>query len=77
MKHSKYRKITAIEKIICNLIGREEYNVGRIVLSSSILYSLTKKQEHSNSVARKNKNLLIKNKLIINYQSEILFIQIN
>ena len=35
--------IISNEQIICNLIGREEYNIGRIVLSTSILRSLTKK----------------------------------
>ena len=34
-------------------ISREEFNIGRIVFSISILYSLTKKQQHSNSVARR------------------------
>ena len=48
-----------------SLIGREEYNINRIVLLTSILYSLTKKQQHSNSMEQKNRNLLIKNKLII------------
>ena len=42
---------------ICNLIGREEYNIGRIVLSTSIFYSLTKKQQHSNPVAGKYRKL--------------------
>ena len=50
---------------IWNLIGREEYNIARIVLSTSVSYSLTKEQQHSNSVARKDRTLLIKNKLII------------
>ena len=45
-----------------NLIGREEYNIGCIVLSALILYSLTKKQQHSNSMVRKTRNLLIKKK---------------
>ena len=29
-------------KNTCNLIGQNEYNIGRIVLSASILYYLTK-----------------------------------
>ena len=28
---------------ICNLIGREEYNIGCVLLSTSMFYSLTKK----------------------------------
>ena len=55
---------------ICDLIGR-------IVLLTSILYSLTKKQQHSKTVARKSRNLLIKNKLIINSQSKVILIHIN
>ena len=46
-------------KNICNLIGREEYNINLIILLALILYSLTKKQQNSNSVTGKNLNLLI------------------
>ena len=46
-------------KNICNLIGREEYNINLIILLALILYSLTKKQQSSNSVTGKNLNLLI------------------
>ena len=64
-----------------NLIGREEYNIGCIVLSALILYSLTKKtttfefygeknQEFTNQKkTKKNSNkslLLIKNYLYTN-----------
>ena len=35
-------KIMANVQNICHLIGLEEYNIGRIALSTSILYSLTK-----------------------------------
>ena len=31
---------------ICNLIGREEYNIGLIVILTSILYSLTEKSNN-------------------------------
>ena len=46
---------------ICNLIDCEEYNISSIVVL--ILYSLTKK---NNSMVRKNRYILIENKLIIN-----------
>ena len=46
-------------KNICNLIGWEEYNINLIILLALILYSLTKKQQNSNSVTGKNLNLLI------------------
>ena len=46
-------------KNICNLIGREEYNINLTILLALILYSLTKKQQNSNSVTGKNLNLLI------------------
>ena len=61
----------------CILIGREEYNIDRIVISISILYSLTKKQQHSNSVVQKIRKLLIKNKSIINIQIKIILYVIN
>ena len=37
--------ITINVRNICNLIGREEYNIGRIVLSTSIFLYSTKKQQ--------------------------------
>ena len=60
---------------IWNLIGREEYNIGRIILLASTLYSLTKKktsnktQQHWISVAGRDRN--IKNRLMINYQLKV------
>ena len=57
---------------ICNLIGREEYNIGRIVLSDSILYSLTKTTTFNNI-----RKLLIKNKLMFNTQFKIILYIIN
>ena len=54
-------------KNICNLIGREEYNINLTILLALILYSLTKKQQNSNSVTGKNLNLLIYNEAIVNY----------
>ena len=59
------RKAIANVQHICNLTGREEHNFGRITLSISILYSLTKKQKHSNFTVQKNRNLLLKKKLIV------------
>ena len=50
---------------MCNLIGREEYNIVRIVLLASICYSLIKKSTTFEFRGRKNKNLLIQNKLMI------------
>ena len=41
------RKFTVNLQNICNLIDREEYSIGCIVLSISLLYSFTKKQQHS------------------------------
>ena len=38
-------KIIPKAQNICNLISREEYNIGRIVLSTSILHSKRKKQQ--------------------------------
>ena len=35
---------------ICNLIGREEYNVGRIVISVTILHSDQKKKKKLNNI---------------------------
>ena len=58
-------QVIANLKNICNLIGREEFNIGHIVLLALILYSLTKNQQYSKSVSGKNLNLLIKNKSII------------
>ena len=46
-------------KNICNLIGREEYNINLTILLALTLYSFTKKQQNSNSVTGKNLNLLI------------------
>ena len=37
--------IIANAQNICNLISQEERNIGRIVFSTSILYSETKKQQ--------------------------------
>ena len=37
--------IIAKAQNICNLISQEECNIGRIVFSTSILYSETKKQQ--------------------------------
>ena len=34
--------------IIWNLIGRKEYNIDRIILSASILYSLNKQKTKNN-----------------------------
>ena len=54
-----YITIAKIQNI-CNLISREEYNIGRIVFSTSILYSKTKKQQQqftpSFTVKKMNKN---------------------
>ena len=57
---------------ICNLIAREAYNIGRIVLSVGILYSSTKQKRKSTCKTTeatkldfydlKNRNLLIKKK---------------
>ena len=52
---------------ICDMIVPNEFNVGRIVFSVPILHSLIKRQKHSNSVAGKNINLLMKNESIIHY----------
>ena len=56
------KRIVANVKDICNLIGRDEYIIGRILLSVSILYSLNKKQtkknksqQHSISAAGRDK----------------------
>ena len=57
------------EQNICNLIGREIHNIGRIVLSVSILYSLTNTKTLGFR-SRKNRNYLIKNKLITNRQGK-------
>ena len=66
MKHiSILLSIIANLQNICHLICREEFRVGRIVFSTSILQSLAKSQQHSNSVVGKNINLLIKNKSLI------------
>ena len=40
-----YTYIIAKVQNICNLISREKYNIGRIALLTSILYSETKKQQ--------------------------------
>ena len=58
-------QVIANLKNICDLIGREQFNIGHIVLLALILYSLTKNQQYSKSVSGKNLNLLIKNKSII------------
>ena len=50
--------ITNVQNI-CNLIGREECKIDRIVTSVSILYSLTEKQQHLNVVPGKDRNVLI------------------
>lgn len=44
-----------------NFIGPEEYNIDRSVLSVSILYSLSKKQQQHNNIGflRENRNPLI------------------
>ena len=39
--------IIANAQNICNLISQEECNIGRIVFSTSILYSETKKQQNN------------------------------
>ena len=52
---------------IWSLINRKEYNIGRLVLLTSILYSDKKPQKLSNSVTGKNGNLLILNKLMTDY----------
>ena len=49
--------IIILKVYICNLIGQEEYIIGRIVLSVSILCSSTKKQQHLTTVPWKNINL--------------------
>ena len=51
---------------VWNLTGWEEYNIGRFALSVTILYSTTKKPQRSISIARKQRNLRIKNELMIN-----------
>ena len=43
---------------ICNLIGREEYNIGRTVLLVSMLNSLTNEKKF-NFRGGQNRNLLI------------------
>ena len=50
---------------MCNLIGRDEYKIVRIVRSASICHSLIKKSTTFEFHGRKNKNLLIQNKLMI------------
>ena len=51
--HSSFTKIdvycylSLTYKIKYSLIGQKEYNTGRIAVPVSILYSLTKKQQHS------------------------------
>ena len=69
--------LIANKQNICNLIGREEYSIFRIVLLVSILYSLTKVQQHSISVTQKNRTLLIKIKIMINYSLKIIPYRIN
>ena len=60
---------------IFNQIGGEEYNAGCILLSVSIMCSGTKNRQDSISVARRNRNESIKNKLMIIYDLKtILFI---
>ena len=46
-KNSRIHNFIANVQNICNPIGREEYNIGRIVLSVSILYSLTKNEKRN------------------------------
>ena len=50
---------------ICNLIGREVYHNGSNVPSVSILYLFTEKKKTFDFRDGKNRNLLIKTKLII------------
>ena len=45
---------------IVNLIGPEEYNIGRMILLVSILCPLIRKERHSFSVERNNRNFMIK-----------------
>ena len=52
---------------ICNLIGREEYNICHILFLATILYSLRKNNNIGIPWKKKNRNLLISNKLMINY----------
>ena len=47
---------------IVNLIGRAEYNIGRMILLVSILCPLLRKERHSFSVERNNKNFMKKDK---------------
>ena len=58
-------KFIANVQNISNLIGREEKNIGRTVLSISTLSSLTKKRNIS--MAGKNGKLLTKSKSITDY----------
>ena len=55
---------------ICNLIGREEHNIERVVFLIWIMYSLTNKT-HTTIIfdyqGVKKINLLMKNKLVNNY----------
>lgn len=44
----------------CNLIGREEYVIDRIVIQAPILCSFIKKQQHWSALFRKNRNYLFK-----------------
>ena len=68
---------TAKVQNICILIGREEHNIGCIVLLISTLYSSTKKQRSSISMHEKNRNLLIKMMAITNYRSKVIYYLIN
>ena len=44
---------------ICDIIGREEYSIVLIVLSTSILYSLTKKKKIFKILKKLPKNIII------------------
>ena len=53
---------------ICNLSGREECNIGHIVVSIDFNVVLFNKKATTFEFRQmKNRNLLLKNKLIINY----------
>ena len=63
-----YIHITNVQNI-CNLIGRKTHNIGRILLSLSTMYSLTNTKNISFR-GRKNRNYLIRNKLVTNRQGK-------
>ena len=69
MLHSIACFIARVQNI-CNLIGWEEHSIEYVVLLIWIMYSLTNKT-HTTTIfdyhGTENRNLLLKNKLVINY----------